>query len=236
MAGGGTSRYWRLRWWAYFRISLTQQEPLQGLSGTRHRTLRGDHLVREIRRKLPWLGSVALLGIALITIPVGYGLIISSMQSHETLRFDPVWKADLSGPWVITTLPPVEARLEEDKGVISIISDDALADGAIVSARGRQIPMVDFAEYRFLIVSVKTSSLVLAARIVLWPEGSEPITVLLKTYADTKWHTEAVDLHYFGLSSVTKLAMIDLGSITIGESVQPGTLAMYQGLMFARIL
>ena len=63
-----------------------------------------------------------------------------------------------------------------------------------------------------------TSSLNIAARIVIWPTPSaiDSREVLLKTYNDNQWHTEIIDLSFFGISG--NIHRVELGFITLVTS------------------
>ena len=67
-------------------------------------------------------------------------------------------------------------------------------------------------------VSIRTSSINIAARIVIWPDQNvhNSREVLLKTYNDNDWHTEIIDLSYFILP--TDVFMIELGFAQIYPS------------------
>src|SRR6267143_1228669 len=69
-----------------------------------------------------------------------------------------------------------------------------------------------------------------AARIVIWTVSGGPTLVLVKTYADTGWHTEVLDLRFFGLSIARPLRMIELGWQGVETPAPTGSHVEFRGL------
>ena len=94
---------------------------------------------------------------------------------------------------------------------MNVSASGDLSEGLLVSAQRRNSLSINTAMYKYLMISVRTSSLNIATRVVVWPDQNviNSRTVLLKTYNDNEWHTEIVDLSYFVVS--TNIFMIELG-------------------------
>ena len=75
-----------------------------------------------------------------------------------------------------------------------------------------------------------TSGIDVAARIVVWTDPNHSYMVLLKTYNDGNWHTEIIDLLYFGIPGGSYLSMIELGFTQISDG--SGSIVCYSQLSF----
>jgi hypothetical protein len=112
--------------------------------------------------------------------------------------------------WEVAYNYPVNASISNENGILRVFGNGDLKAGTLVSAQRTSNLGFDFDKYRYLNVSIMTSGLDVAARIVIWtkPDPEKVYTVLLKTYNDKNWHTEIIDLTYWVGSG---LFMIELG-------------------------
>jgi len=113
--------------------------------------------------------------------------------------------------WGITyNRESINATLSSDQGNLRSYGSGNLTSGTIVSAQHLFEPTIELEGARYLKAMIKTSGIDVAARITAWTDNVGSTLILLKTYNDSEWHTEIVDLWYFGLSN-SKLQMLELG-------------------------
>jgi hypothetical protein len=118
--------------------------------------------------------------------------------------------------WVMAYSEPINASISSENGTLEIHGSGGLSTGTIVSAQRPKGLLFNSSEYNYLKVSIKTSSINVAARVVVWVDQSHAYTVLLKTYDDNAWHTEIVDISLFEATS-SSLYMAELGWMQIDE-------------------
>jgi hypothetical protein len=127
------------------------------------------------------------------------------VQAMSLFRQDP--------PWTLLSSDPSGSELANSNGTLMLTVRGQLYNGLDVLA-GRQVnSLLDTSQYKFLKISIMTSSLNTAAKIILW-EGSQSYTVLLTTYDDRKWHTEIVDLSVFGIQGDVDYIQIGLEQLS----------------------
>jgi hypothetical protein len=114
-------------------------------------------------------------------------------------------------------------------GVLKLYVNGTVSTNTIVAAQRTEGLDFNASTYRYLKVSIMTSGIDVAARIVVWTDSNHPYTVLLKTYNDKSWHTEIIDLSYFGVDS-PQLFMIELGWLQINDGLNDN--AYYSELSF----
>lgn len=120
--------------------------------------------------------------------------------------------------WTISASQLVNTTLSSERGVLNLSASGYLSEGLLVSAQRRNNLSINAELHNYLMVSIRTSSINIAARIVIWPDQNvhNSREVLLKTYNDNDWHTEIIDLSYFILP--TDVFMIELGFAQIYPS------------------
>jgi len=121
--------------------------------------------------------------------------------------------------WVMAYNEPINASISSENGTLEIHGSGGLSSGTIVSAQRPKGLLFNSSEYSYLKVSIKTSSINVAARVVVWVDQSHAYAVLLKTYDDNAWHTEIVDISLFGATS-SSLYMVELGWMQIDEGYE----------------
>jgi hypothetical protein len=121
--------------------------------------------------------------------------------------------------WWLATTPLTPATISNQQGILKLSGNGNLSEGTIISAQRSKNLTFNLVPFNYINVSIMTSSLDIAARIVIWPtnsSGSISREVLLKTYNDNQWHTEIVELSLFGLTK--NIYRIELGLITLDSS------------------
>lgn len=200
-------------------------------------------LMHRLGRKRMWFAlakNPALraiwLSVLLVGIPVVYVATVNSLEDHPTLRFEAGWTDPVFFEgWIFVANAPVDGYLNNSQGYLAINTDRVLNPGVIVAAQRRTLPPLDISQYPFLVVSIKTPSSLIAARIVVWLDPGQGITLLAKTYADREWHTEVIDLRFFGLSGTIQPFMLELTGWVIERPTTEVTIVMFRELMLAKI-
>src|SRR5207245_10509567 len=111
----------------------------------------------------------------------------------------------------VTATCPTSSLPSVSNRTLSVLSTGTLPPQHFVAPSSPNLPQVDISRYHFLIVSIRTPAYYVGARIVMWTGSGGPILALVKTYADTEFHTEVIDLRFFGLSTARLLRMIEFG-------------------------
>jgi hypothetical protein len=134
--------------------------------------------------------------------------------------------------WKLATNVPVNADISSQNGTLVLSASGNLIDGTIVAAERLLDYSVNVNTYNYLNISIRTSSINIAARLVVWPDPdpNDARVVLLKTYNDTNWHTEIVDLSYLGVQGPVFIA--DIGFQQVYSSNENESI-MYRDLSFA---
>lgn len=151
------------------------------------------------------------------------GLQHAYIQTIGFYRNPPTWKLSYTNP--------VNASISSENGVLQVSGNGDIKAGTVVSGQRTNDLKFDLDKYRYLNVSIMTSGLDVAARIVIWtgPDPNKASTVLLRTYDDGKWHTEILDLSFFGISG-SGLFMIELGWSQVYEG--SSSIVHYRQLSF----
>jgi hypothetical protein len=103
---------------------------------------------------------------------------------------------------------------------ITLSSPETLKVGTIVSAQRDSSLPISLLAGSYLTVSIKTSSVGVSARVVIWTNSETPNVVLLQTYNDTLWHNVVVPLEDLGLNS-QNIYMIELGMVILYNTNNP---------------
>jgi hypothetical protein len=119
--------------------------------------------------------------------------------------------------WTLASNTPVNATISSENSVLKVSANGDTETGTIISAQRVSGLDLDFTKYRYVNVSIMTSGIDVAARVVVWTDSSHLYPILLKTYNDKNWHIEIIDLSYFGIYSSSHLFMIGLGLLQISE-------------------
>lgn len=125
---------------------------------------------------------------------------------------------------------PNETNISTEGNILKIFGSGNLSAGTIMSAQRTSNLTFDATVARYLNVSIKTSGIEVAARIVIWTSPSQWIVILLKTYNDFSWHIEIIDLFSFGINA-SNLYMIELGWQQVYDSTNQ-SIVWYRQLSF----
>ncbi|HEY4674586.1 MAG TPA: hypothetical protein VIH48_00875 [Candidatus Bathyarchaeia archaeon] len=179
--------------------------------------------------------NVVMLILAIILIPVAYLAILNIVIPKDGTRFLIGWEDNtFQTEWTLAYLGPVNASMSSESGVLKVFGDGDLKEGNLVTAQRTSDLEFDLNKYKYINVSIMTSGFDTAARIVIWTESNPDYayTVLLKTYNDTNWHTEIIDLSYFGIDG-SSLFMIELGWMQLYDG--SSSTAFYRQLSFSSL-
>ena len=134
--------------------------------------------------------------------------------------------------WSYVASNSVKGNIIGVDGVLNVSMVDQHPEGIIVTAQRTHNLPAYLASNNFAKIVVRTSSINIATRVVLWINPYSPREILLKTYNDTNWHTEIVSLPFLGISGDVhkiELGMVRLYSSNSTESVS------YKEISFANL-
>lgn len=154
-----------------------------------------------------------------IVFPTVYVAILNEVVPHPGLSLSTQWiDCDFTENWRITMSAEIEGDISSENGVLNITINGARQEGAIVAAQRDNGLPDNITSKSFLKVSIKTSSIDVAARVLVWSNESfsSDYLVLLKTYDDQEWHTEIIDLSLFDFSG--QLFRIELSMMQVCPS------------------
>jgi hypothetical protein len=140
----------------------------------------------------------------------------------------PLWKLSCNND-------AVNGVMSSMNGTLTIKGIGNITYGTIVTAQRYSGLDINLTTYRYLKVSVKTYGSDVALRVVIWTDPSHPITVLLRTYNDTLWHNEIIDLSFFGISG-SHLFLIELGWLYISKTPANIATVCYKDLSFNALI
>lgn len=120
--------------------------------------------------------------------------------------------------WWLASSSLTPAGISNQQGILTLSGIGHLSKGTIISAQRSKDLNFNLIPYNYLNISIMTSSLNVAARIVIWPDSvaGNSREVLIKTYNDNNWHTEIIELSIFGLTQ--NVQRIELGFVCIDTS------------------
>lgn len=179
--------------------------------------------------------TIVLLVSAIILLPIAYLTILNMVIPKGGVRFRVGWEDNLfQTEWTLAYVGLVNASISSENGVLKVFGNGDLKVGTLVSAQRTSGLGFDLNKYRYLNVSIMTSGFDVAARILIWTktDPNKASAVLLKTYNDRNWHTEIIDLSYFGISG-SGLCMIELGWMQVYED--SSSMVCYRQLSFNRL-
>jgi len=178
-------------------------------------------------RKL-YNGTIAKISIQLTN---GYDRYYAGEIQHAYIKSIGIYKENPT--WTLTYNKPIEANISTEGDTLRIFGNENLTAGTIVSAQRFSNLTFNAIVARYVNVSVKTSSINVAARIAIWTSPSQSVVVLLKTYNDFSWHIEIIDLLSFGIN-VSRLYMIELGWQQVYDSTDQ-SIVWYRQLSFNQL-
>lgn len=144
---------------------------------------------------------LALAIILLFLIPVAYSYFIAIVDPNYGYRLVPVWEDQAFTAWNLTSAGRPNTFLAISNGILTITASGNLPSSFTASAQRYVNLSFDPARFRYFKIDIKTSSIGVAARVMIWTNATTHFTILLKTYNDSSWHTEIVDMTYFGINS-----------------------------------
>jgi hypothetical protein len=131
--------------------------------------------------------------------------------------------------WKLVSDRPVNATLTTQDHVLSIWLSNTAPNGTLIAAQRVGGLAFDLSSVDSLKVSIRTSSVSAAARIVVWTDDGKDHLILLKTYNDNQWHNEIIQLKAFGVYG-RMLVAVQLGMMSF-NSETPLTVS-YKDLSF----
>lgn len=137
-----------------------------------------------------------------------------------------------SPDWRLAYNKPVNASISNEDGVLRVSATGNLSAGTIVAAQRLKNLAINLSVHNYLNISIMTSSINVAARIVIWTNMSYSHDVLVKTYNDNEWHSEIVDLAFFGLSGDVYMIELSLMQLYPSDSSE---WVSYKQLSFNRL-
>jgi hypothetical protein len=140
--------------------------------------------------------KLVALCLLLILVPTAYLTALNLLIPHSGLKFYAGWADSLfqASVWNLGYDRPVDANMSSENGVLKVSAVGDISSGTLVAAQRWSGLDFNMSEYKYLKVSIMTSGITVAARIVIWTDN--PYVVLLKTYNDHEWHTEVLDVVY----------------------------------------
>ena len=177
---------------------------------------------------------VAVMSLVLLVFPVAYVAAINALLPHEGLAFEAGWTETSFSGWTVNVSAGASAVLAVSNGTLSVTSTGTVTPDQFVAAESPNLSAANVTKYPFLIVSVKAPAYYVPARIGIWTGKGRLFLVLAKTYADTAWHTEVIDLRFFGLSWEAPIRTLQLGWTSVEKSALDGTQVQFRGLELAR--
>ncbi|MCP8309251.1 MAG: hypothetical protein H3Z54_11270 [archaeon] len=175
--------------------------------------------------------NVILISLILLS-PIVYLAILNLAIPQSSIKFHAGWEDNsFQNGWRLASNKPVNASILSENGILKVYANGNLSAGTIVTAQRIDGLEFNLDTYRYLKVSIMTSGPDVAAIIEIWtgPDLDYLHTVLLKTYNDGNWHTEIIDLLYFGIYG-SGLFMIELGWMQVYEG--SSSMACYSQLSF----
>lgn len=173
-------------------------------------------------------GTIAQISIQLTN---GYDRYYAGDIQHAYIKSIGIYKRIPT--WTLACNRPIEANISTEQGILKILGNGPVIAGTIASAQRTSNLTFNTLDAPYLNVSIRTSSIDAAARIVIWTSPSQWVVVLLKTYNDFSWHVEIIDLLSFGIN-VSGLYMIELGWQQVYDSTNQ-SVAWYRQLSFNRL-
>jgi hypothetical protein len=135
--------------------------------------------------------------------------------------------------WTIISDKPTNASLETNDHSLIITAPSSIPEYTTVAAQNAGGFDFNLSEFNFLRISIKTSSLHVAAKVAVWDNIGDEHVILLKTYNDELWHDEIVDLKAFNVDVAGKIAMIQVALLNV-EHVNSSVVVSYKDLAFIR--
>jgi len=172
--------------------------------------------------------------LVLLIFPVAYVAAINAVLPPTGLALEAGWTDQSFSGWTVNVSQGTSAVLSVSNGTLSVISTGTVTPRQFVAADSPNLPLVDISRYHFLIVSIRTPAYYVGARIVMWTGSGGPILALVKTYADTEFHREVIDLRFFGVSTATPLRTIELGWEGVEVPAPAGSVVEFRELSLAR--
>ena len=174
--------------------------------------LEGDYKNMS-KRQMKYLLAALLL---LIISPTVYVTVLNAVLPHPGLNLSTKWSNETFEDWNTDMTYLAAGNVTTNNDVLSITIAGKSPNGAIVAAQRKHDLPSDLSQRSFLKVTVKTSSIDVAARVVIWANASYSQDVLIKTYSDREWHTEIVDLTFFDIPE--SIYMVELSAMKIYAS------------------
>jgi hypothetical protein len=179
---------------------------------------------------------VVALILTLIVLPVAYIAAINATIPHDRLAFTAGWTDPMFLGWKANSTAGTSAFIAVSNGVLSVVSTTSVTPQQFVAADSPNLSRVDRSQYPFLLVTIRAPAYFVAARIGIATEQRGLVLVLVKTYPDSDWHTEVIDLRFFGVANGKGFFMIELGWLGVERDAPANTRVEFQDVMLASLV
>lgn len=163
---------------------------------------------------------------------MSYVTLLETFVAHPGLNLSIQWSDNSFQNWGFKSNAQISGGISNENGPLKVFVDGYHSAGDIIAAQRTQDLPSGFASHDYLMVSIMTSSINVAARIVIWTDPNALKVILLKTYNDTNWHTEVISLKFFDLSG--DIYMIEL-SMMLLQNASSSEWATYKQLSIANL-
>jgi hypothetical protein len=174
--------------------------------------------------------------LTLIVLPVAYIAAINASVPHDHLAFSAGWTDPMFAGWTVNSSAGASAFISVSNGVLSVVSTTSVTPQQFVAADSPNLSQVDRARYPFLLIAIRAPAYFVAARIGIATEQRGLVLVLVKTFPDSGWHTEVIDLRFFGLADGKGLLVIELGWLGVERTAPANTRVEFQDVMLASLV
>ena len=161
----------------------------------------------------------------IVIFPLVYLESLSAAIKHPGFVFSANWTDNFNSSeineWRLDNTSQTVSSLSLSNSMLDLSINNPIGNGTQISAYRSDLPNTLNGQ-NYLQVSIRTSSINVAAEISVFESSSDIHVILLKTYNDAQWHTELVFLPYFGVTepiSKIELGMVQLGAFRTGESI-----------------
>lgn len=184
-----------------------------------------------MKQTLPLL-RVAAICVAVVAVSAGYVAAVSAIIPHSGLQVGVGWsEPEFNSTWAVASSPGVSGYLIRSNGSMTVGASGSIQPGGIVSAQNMELPALDVKDYPFLTVTVRSDSVYLAVRVMVWPTSTSPHPVIVSTFNDQSWHTLYVNLSWLlGLTGSVRLYLLELGWVVVQQLVGPNPEVQYEDL------
>lgn len=180
---------------------------------------------------------VAAILVAGVALSAGYVGVVEVLVPHSGLTMSVGWsEPEFNSTWVEANSSGVNGYLVRTNGSLTVAASGPVEPGGIVSAHNYDLPALNLTRYPFLSVAVRSDSVHLAVRILVWTDAATPFFLVLSTFNDPSWHTLYVNLTWLlQLSGSVRFFLFELGWIVVQQSVGPTPQVQFENLALVNL-